>query len=293
MDMSYGSFLNTDSSTDFAIGGDGWFGVTSNSGDMFTRAGAFTFDSNRNLVSYDGMYLLGTAGTNIEGNTLTEVVGSTPLDAPTQQGKITLPIDLKVDADPTSEVDFFGNLNSSEELIRFTGRVIAPDGSENLLILDYTQSVEQPQEGISWDIEATLSTKEDGVVLDSTSGISLFDANGALKSFNIPIMDNAGEPLVVDLGEAYAGVTNMDNLEVSFGSSENGREAGVVNGYDVNINGEIIATFDNGVMSSVGRVAIFHFQNDQGLERISGTHFKQSDNSGEPIFYKMLMGSLF
>jgi flagellar hook protein FlgE len=285
MDESYGSFMNTDSGTDFAIGGDGWFGVSSNSGAMYTRAGAFTFDKDRNLVSYDGMYLLGTSGKNINGNVLTKVVDSVPLDAPSQQGKITLPIDLKIDAIPTTEIDFLGNLNAKEELIRFTGRVVSADGSENILTLDYTLSEQQPEIGTSWDIKAILSDKDDGTVLDSVDGISLFNESGALKSFNIPLMDNKGNALTVDLGEEFSGVTSMNNLEVSFGSEQNGKEAGTVNGYDVNSNGEIIATFDNGVMSSVGRVAIFHFQNDQGLERISGTHFKESSNSGDPIFY--------
>ncbi|RUM65024.1 MAG: flagellar hook protein FlgE, partial [Sulfurimonas sp.] len=68
-------------------------------------------------------------------------------------------------------------------------------------------------------------------------------------------------------------------------SEHDGRAAGDLVGYNINANGEVIASFDNGVSSSVGRVALFHFGNDQGLERVSGTHFKASANSGEPMFY--------
>ncbi len=285
MDMSYGSYLHTDSSTDFAIGGDGWFGVSSNSGDMYTRAGAFTFDKDRNLVSYDGMYLLGTMGDNIEDDVMTEVLSSTPLDDVTAQAKITLPVNLTVNPEPTETANFWGNLRSDEELIRQSSTVIASDGDDSFLTLDYTKSSVQPEEGISWDITATLSSKIDNIVFDTQEGVANFNSNGALISYDIPALDNEGTPLIVDLGEDFAGVTSIDNLEVSYGSSHDGRPAGELIGYDVNIHGEVVASFDNGISSSVGRVAIFHFQNDQGLESVSGTHFKESSNSGKPIFY--------
>ncbi|MEA2110707.1 MAG: flagellar hook-basal body complex protein [Campylobacterota bacterium] len=285
MDESYGSFLSTDSATDLSIGGDGWFGVTSNFGDMFTRAGAFTFDSDRNLVSYDGMYLLGTMGNNLSGDTMTDIVSTTPLAAASAQDKITLPVNLTIDAEPTTTANFWGNLRSDEALIRQNSTVIAPDGDDSFLTLDYTKSAIQPEVGSSWDILATLSSKVDNTVFDTQEGVAVFNSNGALESYTIAPLDNEGVSLTVDLGEDFAGVTAIDNLEVSYGSSHDGRTAGELIGYDVNIHGEVIASFDNGVSSSVARVAIFHFQNDQGLERISGTHFKESSNSGEPIFY--------
>ncbi|MCD6172764.1 MAG: flagellar hook protein FlgE, partial [Sulfurimonas sp.] len=61
-------------------------------------------------------------------------------------------------------------------------------------------------------------------------------------------------------------------------------------GYAINKNAEIIATFTNGIQSIVGKIAIYHFQNDQGLERLNGTKFAQGSNSGEAIFYKDATG---
>jgi len=57
-------------------------------------------------------------------------------------------------------------------------------------------------------------------------------------------------------------------------------------GYNLNEDGQIIASFNNGKQSSVGQIAIYHFQNDQGLNRLSGTQFSASSNSGKAIFYK-------
>ncbi len=285
MTQSYGSFMGTESATDLAIAGDGWFGVTSSAGDMYTRAGAFTFDADRNLVSYDGMYLLGTMGSNIDGELMTGITDTTPLGAPSAQSKMTLPVNLHVNAEPTSYINFSGNLTSSEDVIHQSSTVIAPDGEEQFLLLEYTKSAQQPQEGISWDIVATLSSKDGETVYDTQEGSALFDSRGAIESFVLPTFDNSGVPLNINLGESFSGVTSIDNVEVSYASEHDGRAAGDLVGYSINANGEVIASFDNGVSSSVGRVAIFHFGNDQGLERVSGTHFQASANSGEPIFY--------
>ncbi len=285
MTQTYGSFMQTDSATDLAIAGDGWFGVTSGAGDMYTRAGAFTFDSDRNLVSYDGMYLLGTMGSNINGNIMTEITDTTPMGAPSSQSKMTLPENLHVNAEPTSYINFSGNLTSSETVIHQSSTVISPNGEENFLLLEYTKSAQQPQEGIVWDIVATLKSKDGETVYDTQKGSARFDSRGAIERFTLPTFNNDGVPLNINLGMAFSGVTSIDNVEVSYASEHDGRAAGDLVGYSINTNGEVIASFDNGVSSSVGRVAIFHFGNDQGLERVSGTHFQASANSGDPIFY--------
>ncbi len=41
---------------------------------------------------------------------------------------------------------------------------------------------------------------------------------------------------------------------------------------------------------AVAKVAIYHFQNDQGLSREGGDYFLQTDNSGQPLFYKDVFG---
>ncbi len=285
MTQDYGSFMGTDSATDLAIAGDGWFGVTSGAGDMYTRAGAFTFDADRNLVSYDGMYLLGTMGNNIDGTLMSAIADTTPLGEASSQGKMTLPSNLHVNAEPTSYINFSGNLTSSEAVIHQSSTVISPSGEENFLLLEYTKSAQQPQEGIVWDITATLRSKNGETIYDTQHGSAQFDSRGAIEHFTLPPFDNAGVPLSINLGESFSGVTSIDNLKMSYASEHDGRAAGDLVGYSINTEGEVIASFDNGVSSSVGRVAIFHFGNDQGLERVSGTHFKTSSNSGEPMFY--------
>jgi len=69
-------------------------------------------------------------------------------------------------------------------------------------------------------------------------------------------------------------------------SNSDGIRAGNLVGYDINSDAEVIATFSNGEQSSVGKIALFHFQNNQGLTQVSSTSYSSSSNSGEALFFK-------
>ena len=59
-DFSQGSFMNTNSPTDLALDGEGFFMVKDNQGTVYyTRAGQFRLDANGDLVNVDGMKLQG------------------------------------------------------------------------------------------------------------------------------------------------------------------------------------------------------------------------------------------
>jgi flagellar hook protein FlgE len=71
---------------------------------------------------------------------------------------------------------------------------------------------------------------------------------------------------------------------VTASSESDGTIKGDLVGYDINRNAEVVAIFSNGVQSSVGQIAVYHFQNDQGLERVGNSSFRATSNSGEPFF---------
>jgi flagellar hook protein FlgE len=49
--------------------------------------------------------------------------------------------------------------------------------------------------------------------------------------------------------------------------------------------GNVIAEFTNGRSAPIAKIALYHFMNDQGLEKVSSTLFSASANSGDAIFY--------
>lgn len=285
MDTTGNSML-TDKSTDLAIFDDGWFGVKFGDETFYTRNGAFSFDENNDLVTDEGAYVLGTMGGNISGNVLTKQLSDVPLSEIDTQTKLTFPKELSFPVDPTTYAKFEGNLSVENQVRTMSAGVIDGQSNKNDLRLEFRKSDPQPATGIKWDVTATTKSLDGQTVYDTKTGVVEFDDSGALINSTLTSIDNNGSQVTIDLGSKFSGVVSIANAPITADGAANGKVAGELAGYDINKNGEVIATFSNGVQSSVGQIAVYHFQNDQGLDRVTGTKFKQSDNSGKPIFFK-------
>jgi len=284
---SNGSYLLSDRSTDLAILGDGWFGVQGDGDPLYTRNGAFTFDENDDLVTTDGLHVLGTMGGNIDGETLTAQLNEVPLADVNQQEKLRFPKTLVYPPEPSTEAQFIGNIGTVSETRTMSSSVVDPNGVRNELKLEFTLVDPQTPPGTQWNVKATTQDiNDETIVYDTQTGIVTFDDSGALISSTLTTIDNNGAPVKINLGEGYSGVVAISNVDITASSISDGTIGGELRGYDINANGEVIATFTNGMQSSVGKVAVYHFQNDQGLDRVSGTRFIPSSNSGQPFFYQ-------
>lgn len=287
MNESMGVFRLSDRSTDLAILGDGWFGIQGESEPFYTRDGSFTFDANRDLVTHDGYYVLGTMGTNIDEEILTEKLYTIPLSDVATQEKLRFPANLTIPAEPTTIAKFYGNLklDKGQEQVTISARVINSEGIRNNLRLEFEKVDPQVLPGSQWSVVATTESRDDNTVYSTESGVVSFDYSGALISSTLSTIDNQGVTVSMDLGNGYDGIT-ATNASFSSSSSSNGVEKGDLLGYDINKDAEVIATFSNGLQSTVGTIAVYHFANDRGLDRSSGARFSKSGNSGEAIFFK-------
>ncbi len=290
--MQQGSLLLADQNTDLAIEGDGWFGINGNGQDLYTRAGGFTFDGDRNLVTGDGFYVLGTKGDNFTDGILTEQLGQVAIADVGSQEALILPDTLSFPVQPSTLATFSGNLGTEEILRSVSAVVISANNEHNRLRLDFTQTVPQPTTGTAWNIVGTTTSNDGETVYDTQTGSAIFGETGELISFTIPAVDNDGTSVAVDLGSGFTGViANVSESAPALTSEADGFEGGDLTGYRINENADIIAAFSNGRSSAVGKIALYHFQNDQGLDRINGSRFEESANSGKPIFYQDTAGN--
>lgn len=289
MSEDRGSFMLTDRSTDLAILGDGWFGIQGSGKSIYTRDGAFTFDANRDLVTNDGYYVLGTMGSNITDGVLTEQLAEVGLGEASAQEKLRFPEDLLFPVQPTTEVKFYGNLGVENTARVISAEAIDAQGDKNNIRLEFTQVDPQVLPGIQWNVVATAQSLDGEIIYDTQTGVIEFDESGALISNTLSTIDNNGATVNINAGSEYNGITSISG-EFYASSSSNGVEEGELSGYDINRNGEIVATFTNGMQSSVGTIAVYHFANDRGLEKVSGTRFAESSNSGEAMFFKDAQG---
>lgn len=289
--LESGALALTSRSTDLAINGDGWFGVQGSGEPMYTRAGNFTFDVNNDLVTPEGYYVLGTLGGNIDGEVLTKQIDDIPLGNVNEQKKLRFPKTLQYPAEPTTNTSFLMNLGVENEVQTISAGIVDVNGEKNELKLTFTQSAVQNPPGISWDVVATTQSLDGETIFSTQNGVVNFDSSGALISSTLNGINHKGVNIAIDLGSGYGGVISSNTPSTSGSSVADGTIGGDLIGYDINRNAEVIATFSNGMQSSVGKIAVYHFQNDQGLSRLDGSKFVQSSNSGEPLFFQDAQGN--
>lgn len=281
-----GSMILTENSTDLSIDGDGWFGVDSgNNQTVYTRAGDFTFDANSDLTTTDGMYVLGTMAGNIEGSKLTQKVKETALGDISTQEKLRFPKSLNYPPKVTTKTEFIGSLDLKAEAKNiFTTSMVDSDNNQNILKLEFTKIDPQVLPGMQWNVTASSQNPDATTLYDTQKGIVKFDEKGGLLSSTLPSINNNGSDVSIDLGKGFDGIISNSSI-VPVTNLSDGKVGGELVGYDINHNAEVIATFTNGEQSSVGKIALFHFQNNQGLNQLSSTKYSSSSNSGNPLFY--------
>ncbi len=297
LDLNKGSLSHSGNGTDLAISGeDGWFGLSGpNNEAFFTRAGNFNFDAlkindtltNLRLVSPEGYFVTGTLANNTNAGILSPVVKTLDLNpgAAASQEALVFPSELTYPVQASTQADFFGNLSIQEPSHVVTSEVISPQNERNALRLAFAKSPVQPALGTSWDVVATTQTTDGSTVYDTQTGVVTFDEIGTMLGSTLGTLDNNGAPVTVNFGAGATGLVSSERVFTAAGLPADGVVRGSLLEYAVDRGGEIISRFTNGQSSVVGKVAIYHFQNDQGLEAVSGNKFRASANSGVPIFY--------
>lgn len=264
-----------------------------------------TLDTTNNTISFDGNV------DNVEGLLnpkkddkvyviLKDSTGKTKQIGAYLDENLKWKID-KVDISPldaSSALEVEAKIRSTQEIANkdtFSTHIIAPNGDKNVLKLEFTKRIPHSADTSTWDAVATVVDKDDKV-LSTQKGVIVFDGQGALSSSTLNTIDNGGSPLKINLGtprsqgvgtSGFDGLTAIMSGEYGVGDvGKDGYQAGNLTRYALDGNGQIQAHFDNGRNTPVAKVAIFHFQNDQGLTSEGGEYFKESPNSGKPIFYK-------
>jgi len=307
MTQEQGNILLTDKSTDLAIYGDGWFAVQDNKDSipLYTRAGNFSFDADSNLVLPDGSHVLGTMGTNIKdgvtvtradgtkekGAELTEKLATVELSGVEEQVPLSFPKNLVYPPEATSKAKMIGNIGTDDEVRTIGTGIVDSSGNRNHLRIKFTKVENQVEPGSQWNATATVQSLDGKEIYSTINEVVEFNADGSLKSNPFTTIDNKGSDVIIDLGTGYNGVVSIANSDITSSSMANGTIGGDLKGYEINKNAEVIATFTNGVQTSVGKIAVYHFQDDQGLDRITGTKFRESSNSGEAIFFQDANGN--
>ncbi len=251
--FAQGSAQATGSATDLRIEGDGFFVVRKGGEDLYSRAGSFNFDTNGRLTNPDGALVMGW--TAVDG----EVNPNGPI------GELKLPVDTILPPKPTANVGLSGNLPADGAAGRPLVRSIeAYDDLGNKTKVDFTF---QQVDASTWSV--TPSTG--GPAFTMT-----FDGNGRRTSPATVSTPTTWGAVTVDLSAitAFGGQTTIA------ATSQDGGAMGTLSSYTMAPDGTLMGVFSNGLKQALGQVALANFNNPPGLEKVGGSLYRSTVNSG-------------
>jgi flagellar hook protein FlgE len=278
--FTQGTINSTSNATDVALNGNGFFVLgNGNGGDEYSRAGNFSLDSNGDLVTSNGLNVMGYPAANGVVNT------DAPLTA------VNIPVGQVQQPEATTSFNLTANLDSTTASgTTFPAQVTVYDslGDSHVATLSFTAGA-APN---TWDYSASLPAGDfAGAAPAAITGTMTFDANGNLST----IAQGAGAAKTV--GSAAADVSSIpltfnnladgaNNLTINWGllgsantptisqvdttsavsaTTQNGYASGQYQSFSIGDNGSVTATYSNGQQQAVGQLALANVANLQGL----------------------------
>ena len=257
MNFSQGAAQTTGRNTDLMVQGDGFFVLRNGGEDLYTRAGAFSFDSDGRLVTQDGAVVQGWTAVKGVVNT-----NATPAD-------LRLPIGTLLQPTATAASTVGGNLPGDAAV----GTVVTSSIT--------TYDAQGAQRPVSYRFSKTaadtwsLTMSENGTTLGTAT--LTFDAGGKLTSApTVTYPASYGGTVTVDL----SGVTQYAGSSTVAVLSQDGSAMGSLQAFTISPDGTLVGVFSNGLKQTLGQVALATFNNPPGLERVGGSDYRTTVNSG-------------
>jgi flagellar hook protein FlgE len=286
--FSQGDIQTTGNSLDLALSGNGFFTVSSNGADQYTRAGSFQTNSDGAVVNAAGQNLqvyAPTASGTFNTTSLTNLVIPTGDSAPAATSTASMAFNLPAASTAPTATPFDPtNANSYNQSTSMT--VYDSLGAAHTASTYFVNTG-----GSTWDAYEYI----DGTQVNTTPVALTYSNSGALTS----VTDAAGgtNPAAVSFG-SYTPTTGAAALNVSFNLSDstqygdtfgvtsvtqNGFTTGQLSGVSVSSTGVVQANYTNGQSTALGQVAVANFANEQGLQQVGNTNWVQTFASGQPV----------
>lgn len=296
-----GALMTTDSPTDLALNGSGFFVVNGNVGGMegqyYTRAGQFLIDQEGYMTSADGLRLMGypADATGQLGGDL----GELQVDAGTLPATATTQVDMASNLDSNATVPAAWDPADPANTSNFSNTVTTYDslGNAHEITVYYRN-----QGGGTWEWHAmvdgaevtggtpgtpfegasgTLEFTTDGFLNTETPGASSWDFVGATAGQAITF--DFGDAITTDGGTGRTGSTQYASDSSTTGISQDGFGAGEIAGLSIGQDGAITGVFTNGQRRVLGAVAVADFASVDGLDRAGQGLWIDTDESGEAL----------
>ena len=258
-----GATQMTGRATDLMIQGDGFFAVDADGQQLYTRAGAFSFDATGRLVTTSGAAVMGWVATD----------GKVATTGPV--GPIVLPIGATKAPVATTVTTISGNLDASapvydaDDPATAAGKVVSSidaydaAGVGHTLTYTFTHTA-----GNTWSLQVA-----DDATPPATQTVTLTFTDGKLP-------DPAPTLTLGDIDVDLKGITGFGGATSVAATGQDGSAMGALQAYTIGQDGTIIGVFSNGLKEPLGQVALASFTNPPGLEKVGDSLYRATVNSG-------------
>jgi flagellar hook protein FlgE len=196
-------------------------------------------------------------------------------------GKVTIPFGLELAPKTTSQIEYTSNLDARLEVgdtVSRTIEVFDSLGDSHTVNMTFTKAGNN-----AWQWEA-LDGAGNPIGPGPGLGELLFDDSGKLASSSGGSISynpsNGAGPIII---QPVFDVTQYADTTTVKPVSQDGYGMSTLKSFSIERSGVITGRFSNGLMRSLGQVALAVFSNPQGLIKQGGTLFARSSNSGEPV----------
>jgi flagellar hook protein FlgE len=295
--FSQSTFQTSSSATDLAIDGDGFFIVSKEGANFYTRAGQFYTDENGVLVNQQKYAVQGWS-LDQNGNinsALQDVNLSNISSAPQPTSAVQMNVNLDVNATaPVTPWDVNDPLATTNYSTPIT--IYDVTGNGHLVNVYYRKLNDT-----TWDWHAVL---DQGDLVGGTAGVnaevatgSLVFTDGRLQTENLTTpfsaqfaATSAAQAITIDFGQSIGeGGTGLDGSTQFAGTSttkflgQDGYSPGNLISIQIDTDGVVSGLFSNGQSREVFQVALSRFTSPWGLTATGGNLFAETTGSGPPI----------
>ncbi|QOS88530.1 MULTISPECIES: flagellar hook protein FlgE [Bacillales] len=276
------SLQTTGRDLDLGISGDGYFVVKQGDSLSYTRAGNFYLDDNGTLVNANGLK-----------------VQAYKVDANGKRSKtigdVAVNVNAILPAIATTKISVSGNLAADAidgTVFSQQMKVVDENGKEQTATIYFQKNGDD-----KWEL-----FDEEPAALGDTSTTKpkpftsvKFDANGQVVAAD---KTQAGQTINISSGKEDDSDTTVDesvqkvkldfdfsNLTQVKGSTTalvnpDGNKEGKLESFNIGASGEINGVYSNGLITTLGQLAVAKFSNASGLTKTGGNTFQESINSG-------------
>ena len=273
--MSQGILQSTGRAQDLALTGSGFFVYAGPSQPVYSRDGSLGIDASGALVN------LGT-GMRAQGWVADE---EGVVDTAAALDDITIPVGAPMAAVATQGITLAGNLDASAEVgDEISTSVQFYDSLGGLHAIEVTYTKDSAN---NWSV--SLETDDADVTLGAPAPAAVeFDADGQLiapadgQITFTGTMANGSDNVEITLDVENISQLDGDGNDQIYVTFQDGRAAGEMIDFNIADTGEVVAVYSNGLLRTLGQLAVAEFVNPSGLTKAGQNGYTQSGNSGEP-----------